>query len=99
MNPEVTEGTIKKVAKACRLRLNEKDTIRFKKDFEEVLSMLSILEEADTSDISDDKVVLTPFQAEKKPREDIIEDKSLKAECLKLTKHRTEEYFKGPKVF
>jgi len=91
---EVNEETVRHIAKLARIKLDEKEVEQFKKDLSSILELFSKIENVETSD----EFTIQPVESNNKLREDKVEESLSEEEIFKNTKHKEEEFFKGPKI-
>lgn len=91
--PEITEDTIKHVAKIARLELKEGEIKKFTEQLKHVLDAFKKIDEVDTEDV---KPSFHPKEIKNIMREDKV--KRCKWNPLENTKHKERNYFKGPKI-
>ena len=92
---KVDEQLIRHVAKTARLNLSEKEIKKFESDFKEILSNFQKLDKISVDGI---KPSFHPIELKNVMRED-IEGKCLDNEnALSNSAHKSEGYFKGPKI-
>ena len=88
------EEIIRKTAKAARLRLTEEETKKYSKEIKEVLEAFSKIQEVKTDGVERS---LHPYKIKTELRGD-KPSAGLGEEGLKLTKHKKNQYYKGPKL-
>lgn len=88
------EELIKKTAKLARLHLTEKEIKQYSKEIGEVLKAFSKLQELDTSGVERS---LHPCKIKSGLREDTPRNPTGR-DALKLTKHKKDNYYKGPRL-
>ncbi len=85
---------VRKTAKLARLHLTEKEVEKYSKEVEEVLVAFSKLQEVDTTGVERS---LHPHRISAGLREDKT-GKPTGRDALKLTKHKKNDYYKGPRL-
>jgi len=91
--PEITEKTIKHVAKIARLELKEDEIKKFTEQLKHVLDAFKKIDEINTKDVAPS---FHPQEIKNIMRDDKV--KKCKWEPLANTKHKEKGYFKGPRV-
>jgi|TARA_B100002003_G_scaffold230305_1_gene240380 aspartyl-tRNA(Asn)/glutamyl-tRNA(Gln) amidotransferase subunit C len=91
----VDEDLLRNVAKLARLKLTKEETITFLPQLNEVLDVFSKLEEVNTDNT---KSSFQPVPLKNALREDKPTVCNTQEEVLKLTDHKKDGYFKGPKA-
>jgi aspartyl-tRNA(Asn)/glutamyl-tRNA(Gln) amidotransferase subunit C len=91
--PEVTEETIKHVARIARLELTEEEIKKFTGQLKNVLDNFKLIDEVDTKDV---KPSFHPQEIKNVMREDTV--KKWEWEPLTNTKHKEDKHFKGPRI-
>tara|TARA_Y100000310_G_scaffold127992_1_gene127146 strand:+ start:2274 stop:2558 length:285 start_codon:yes stop_codon:yes gene_type:complete len=92
---QVDESLLRNVAKLARLKLTKEESITFLPQLKEVLDAFSTLEEVDTKDT---KSSFQPVPLKNALRQDTPTECNTQEEVLKLTEHKKDGYFKGPKA-
>ncbi len=92
---DVTPELVKKVAENARLVLTPEEVKRFQKELAEMFDKFAILQQADTKNT---KPSFHPIDIKNVTRKDEVGKCLDRDEALALTKHKTDKYFKGPKV-
>ena len=92
---QVDESLLRNVAKLARLKLTKEESITFLPQLKEVLDAFSTLEEVDTKDT---KSSFQPVPLKNALRQDTPTEYNTQEEVLKLTEHKKDGYFKGPKA-
>ncbi len=92
---KVDENLIRHVAKTARLNLSEKEIKKFEADFKEILSNFAKLDKVDVDDV---KPSFHPIDLKNVLREDVPNEPLAQETALANTKHKSNGYFKGPKV-
>jgi aspartyl-tRNA(Asn)/glutamyl-tRNA(Gln) amidotransferase subunit C len=93
---KIDKELITKVAKNARLNLSAKEVNDFIKDFNDILSNFSVLDEVKTDNV---KPSFQPIPVKNVFREDKVGKCFTQDEALSNTKHSKDGYFKGPKAF
>lgn len=94
----VSEDLIKNVAELSKLDLTSSEITEFKKDFDEILEYFKVIDSAQVDD--NDKVKIVPVaDNDFFLREDKAVDKKLREKCISQSKHKQDDFFKGPKAF
>lgn len=91
INPEL----VKKVAENARIKLKPEELKKFAKDMQEVLNTFEKLAEVDTEKVEPSFHAIPVINVSRK---DEIGKSVKREDALSLTKHSTDEYFKGPKT-
>lgn len=81
-----------------KLNLSDSEIIEFKKDFDEILEYFKVIDSAQIDKNSDVKIISTNND-DFFLRDDEIIDTNLKENCIKQSKNKEDDYFKGPKTF
>ena len=92
---KINKDLILKVAKNARLNLTESEVDEFLPQFKEILDTFSKISEINVKHI---KASFQPIEIKNAVREDKIETCLTQEEALKNTQHKSNGYFKGPKV-
>ena len=87
------EQTVRSVAENARLKLDDEEASKFKKDFEEVLQVFSDLDDVDTENV---EPLFQPGEPEPDTREDAAEQSIPRGEAFQNTENTEDGYFKGP---
>jgi|TARA_Y100000310_G_C20147285_1_gene563068 aspartyl-tRNA(Asn)/glutamyl-tRNA(Gln) amidotransferase subunit C len=95
MKTKVDKGLIEHVAEVSRLKLTEKEKIKFLKELKEVIEAFSKIDKADTKNVD---ISLQPVELKNALRDDKEENCLKQDEVLSLTEHKKDGYFKGPKA-
>jgi len=89
----INDKIMEQVTRASRITLSSEEKILMKRDFEEVLNLFSVLDEIQL----DEFVSVLPINEKRHSlREDIPLNEEY-VDAIKLAKHRTDDYFKGPR--
>ena len=92
---ELTEETVKNVAKVARLNLTDEEIDKFTPQLKEILETFSKIDEVNTNDT---KMSIQPVEIKNALRED-VPGKCLPVEkALRNTEHKKDNYFRGPKA-
>lgn len=91
----VDKQTVQKVASLARVKISEKETARFVKDFKAILDFFS---EIDKIDASKAEPAFQPVDIKNVLREDKAGISLEQEQALRNTKHKKSPYFKGPRV-
>lgn len=94
----VSEDLIKNVAELSKLDLTSLEISEFKKDFDEILEYFKVIDSAKV-DESDSVKIVPVSDNDFFLREDKAVDKKLHEKCLSQSKHKKDDFFKGPKAF
>lgn len=86
---------VEKVAGIARIHLTDSEKKKFEKDMKSILEAFGSLDKAKTDGI---EPAFQPIPVKNVLREDEIEPCLTQEEALSNTKHKENEYFKGPKV-
>ena len=92
---EITPELIKRVAANARLHLKEEEIKKFAADMKEILENFKKLSEVNTDNVEPS---FHPIPIKNVTREDEPGECLDREKALSLTPHRTDKYFKGPKV-
>ena len=92
---EVNKELIKKVALNARLNLTEKEIETFIPEIKEILEHFSKLSKLNTDNV---KPSFHPIELKNVMREDIAKKSLSQEEALSNTRHKKDNYFKGPKA-
>jgi len=92
---DITPELVKRVAANARLKLKEEEIKKFSEDLKEILESFAKLAEVDTEGV---KPSFHPIPVKNVTREDIPGKCLDREEALSLTPHKTDKYFRGPKV-
>ncbi len=92
---KVNKKLIEQIANNARLKLTKKEIDEFLPQLKQVLEAFSIVSKADTKNIEPS---FHPIEIKNVVREDKIEKSLTKQEALSNTKHKKDNFFKGPKV-
>ena len=92
---DVKKDTIEKVAKLARINLNDEEKIEFTKDLNEILKAFKKIDEVDVTNFEPS---FQPIKITGHLREDIPKMEYVREDLFRLTKNKTDEYFKGPMV-
>ncbi len=92
---DITPELVKRVAANARLHLKEDEVKKFVADMKEILENFKKLAEVNTDDVEPS---FHPIPIKNVTREDEPGECLDREEALSLTPHRTDKYFKGPKV-
>jgi len=95
MNVKIDKGLIEHVAEVARLKLTEKEILKFSKELKDIIEVFSKLDEVDTKGIDPN---LQAVELKNMLREDEIEKSFTQEQVLSLTDHKKDGYFKGPKA-
>lgn len=98
----VDDETIVRVAKASRInieKIEEKEFASLRNDFNEILKIFEIIDDADVSEYDEEPTSLQVIDLDKDFRDDSSEDKNLRDESLKISPHKKDNFFKGPRCF
>jgi len=90
---EITEDTVKHVAKIARLDLTESEIKKFTQQLKDILEAFKKLDEVDTTNV---KPSFHPQEIKNVLRND--EPKKWKWDSLANTKQKEGKYFKGPRA-
>lgn len=91
----ISRDELLKLAALARLRLNEDEIERFKRDIAEMLEYVKTLDEVDTSGIEPES---QPLVIGNVLREDLVQPSLPVNEALKNAPEQVDNYFKVPKV-
>ena len=92
---EVTPELVKRVAANARLKLKDEEIRKFAAEMQDILKDFEKLAQVDTEGLEPS---FHPIPIKNVSREDIVGECVDREEALALTPHRTDKYFKGPKV-
>lgn len=92
---QVTEELIQQVAKNARLTLTKEEVRRFVPQFKEILHHFSKISKVPTENVP---LALQPIQMRNRLRNDLVKPSLSVEDALFNTKHKKENYFKGPKI-
>lgn len=92
---EITPEIVKRVATNARIKLKEEEIKKFAKEMQEILDAFKKLSEVKTDDVEPS---FHPIEIKNITREDKPGKCIDREEALSLTPHRTDKYFKGPKI-
>jgi len=95
MKVKINKELIEHVAEVARLKLTDKEIVKFSKELSEIIESFSKLDEVDTKGIEPS---LQPVELKNMLREDKEEKSFTQEEALSLTDHKKDGYFKGPKA-
>lgn len=93
---KVDKDLILKVAKNARLNLSDSEVNEFVKDFEDILSNFSSLDEVDVKDV---KPSFQPISLTNVFREDVPSVSLSQEDALSNTPNKKDGLFKGPRAF
>ncbi|PIN75381.1 Asp-tRNA(Asn)/Glu-tRNA(Gln) amidotransferase GatCAB subunit C [Candidatus Woesearchaeota archaeon CG10_big_fil_rev_8_21_14_0_10_37_12] len=92
---EITPELVKHVAQTARLNLKEEELKKYAAEMQEILNTFEKLSEVDTTGVEPS---FHPIPIKNITRKDEPNDCLPREKILELTKHKTNEHFKGPKV-
>ena len=92
---KITKELIEKVSNTAKLNLSDVEIEIFMRDFEEILTNFSILDEIDALD---EKRAFRPIDEENELREDVIKPSLSNEDALIFTKNKEDGFFIGPKT-
>lgn len=92
---EITQETVKKVAKVARLNLTDDELARFTPQLNDILSAFSLIDELETSNTP---MSIQPVELKDALRDDVEKECLSVEDALKNTEHKKDNYFKGPRV-
>lgn len=92
---EITPEIVKQVANNARLKLKEEEIKKFVTELQEIFQKFEILQKADVKGV---KPSFHPIELKNITRPDEPGECVNREDALNLTQHRTDKYFKGPKV-
>ena len=92
---KVDKELIENVAALARLKLTAEEEKEFLKDFKEILSAFSKIDEVDTKD---EEPAFQAVEIKDRLRDDSVEKSLSQEEALSNTKHKKDGYFKGPRA-
>jgi len=91
----ITPDIVKQVATNARLQLKEDEIKQFAKEMQDILSDFEKLAAVDTEGVEPN---FHPIPIKNVVREDEPGECLDREKVLSLTKHKTDKYFRGPKV-
>jgi len=91
----ITTEDVKYIASLAKLKFTEEELESFTKEFNEILSYMDTLNEADTENV---EPLTHPLQGETMLREDIIRPGSTQDEALKNAPDTDGVFFRVPKI-
>lgn len=86
---------LRRVAAVARLNLTDDELHQFQTEFKDVLDAFSKIDAIDTEGIPPS---FQPVEISNSLREDIIKPSLTQEEALRNSEHKSDGYFKGPKV-
>ncbi len=92
---KINEKKIQKLAELAKLNLTKEEA---KKRFSDFKTMLSFINQLDEVNVDNIEPLIYVHESPNIYREDIVEQKDLKASFLKKSKNHNSDYFKVPKV-
>ena len=92
---EVTPELVKRVAANARLKLKDEEIRKFAAEMQDILKDFEKLATVDTEGVEPS---FHPIPVRNVSREDIEGECLNREDALELTPHKTDKYFKGPKV-
>ncbi|MBW2969610.1 Asp-tRNA(Asn)/Glu-tRNA(Gln) amidotransferase subunit GatC [Candidatus Woesearchaeota archaeon] len=92
---EITPEIVKRVATNARIKLKEEEIKKFAAEMQEILDAFKKLSEVKTEDVEPS---FHPTEIKNITREDKPGKCLDREKALSLTPHRTDKYFKGPKI-
>ena len=92
---KVDKELIEHVAEVARLKLSDKEIIKFAKELKEILEAFSTIDKYDTKGV---KLSFQPVDIKNFMREDVVEESLSQEEALSNTEQKKDGYFKGPKA-
>jgi len=92
---EINKDLIKRVAANARLKLTDEEISKFVPELKEILEHFSKLNKLDTEDV---KPSFHPIELKNVMREDKARPSLAPEEALSNTKHKKDNYFKGPRA-
>jgi len=95
MKVKINKELIEHVAEVARLKLTDKEIEKFSKELKEVIEVFSSIDKIDTKGV---ETSLQPVELKNMLREDKEEKSFTQEEALRLTDHKMNGYFKGPKA-
>ena len=95
MKVEISKELIEHVAEVARLKLTDKEIEKFSKELNEIVDVFSKLDKVDTKNV---EASLQPVELKNMLREDKEEKTFSQEDALRLTEHKKDGYFKGPRA-
>ena len=95
MKVKIDRELIEHVAEVARLKLTDKEIEKFSKELKEIIGVFSKLDKVDTKNI---EASLQPVELKNMLREDKEEKTFSQEDALRLTEHKKDGYFKGPRA-
>lgn len=92
---KVDKALLEHVASLARLELTEKEIKKFLPQLKEILEVFSKLDEVNTDNVEPS---FQPVELKNVMREDEAKECLSQEDALKLTEHKKDGYFKGPKA-
>jgi aspartyl-tRNA(Asn)/glutamyl-tRNA(Gln) amidotransferase subunit C len=92
---QIDKKLIENVARLARLELSEDEKEGFVKDFREILSAFSLLDEVD---VKKTEASFQPVELGEYTREDVVGKSLSQEEALSQTSLTSKGYFKGPRA-
>ena len=92
---EVNKELIKKVAANARLKLTDEEISKFIPELKEILEHFSKLNKLKTDNV---KPSFHPIELKNVMREDVAKKSLSQEEALSNTRHKKDNYFKGPRA-
>ncbi len=92
---KIDRALVEHVARLARLKLSEKEIVKFLPELKEILGAFSKISEVDTENIESS---FHPVELKNFMREDEPEESLTQSDSLALATHNKDGYFKGPRV-